>query len=82
MHTDVPGAVVGLVDALNAARRGATLASRRRTTGGRSCRTLHGGAKLTRALQVARPQRNELLVWFTDTPHGHGLHGGQHGRLA
>ncbi|MEV4158824.1 glycoside hydrolase family 38 C-terminal domain-containing protein [Nonomuraea dietziae] len=68
MHTDVPGAVVGLVDALNAA--GVRYLAAAHNWAGRSVPYLHGGDKLTRPFRWRAPSGNELLVWFTDTPHG------------
>jgi hypothetical protein len=68
MHTDVPGAVVGLVDALSAA--GVRYLSAAHNWAGRSVPYLHGGEKLTRPFRWRAPSGNELLVWFTDTPHG------------
>lgn len=68
MHTDVPGAVVGLVDALNAA--GVRYLAAAHNWAGRSVPYLHGGDKLTRPFRWRAPSGKELLVWFTDTPHG------------
>nr|WP_312891541.1 hypothetical protein [Nonomuraea muscovyensis] len=68
MHTDVPGAVVGLVDALDAA--GVRYLAAAHNWAGRSVPYLHGGDKLTRPFRWRAPSGNELLVWFTDTPHG------------
>lgn len=68
MHTDVPGAVVGLVDALGAA--GVRYLAAAHNWAGRSVPYLHGGEKLTRPFRWRAPSGNELLVWFTDTPHG------------
>ncbi|MGW0483185.1 glycoside hydrolase family 38 N-terminal domain-containing protein [Nonomuraea sp. NPDC003214] len=68
MHTDVPGAVVGLIDALNAA--GVRYLAAAHNWAGRSVPYLHGGDKLTRPFRWRAPSGNELLVWFTDTPHG------------
>jgi hypothetical protein len=68
MHTDVPGAVVGLVDALNAA--GVRYLAAAHNWAGRSVPYLHGGDRLTRPFRWRAPSGNELLVWFTDTPHG------------
>ncbi|GAA2374089.1 glycoside hydrolase family 38 C-terminal domain-containing protein [Nonomuraea africana] len=68
MHTDVPGAVVGLVDALNAA--GVRYLAAAHNWAGRSVPYLHGGDQLTRPFRWRAPSGNELLVWFTDTPHG------------
>jgi hypothetical protein len=68
MHTDVPGAVVGLVDALNAA--GVRYLAAAHNWAGRSVPYLHGGDKLTRPFWWRAPSGNRVLVWFTDTPHG------------
>jgi hypothetical protein len=68
MHTDVPGAVVGLVDALNQA--GVRYLAAAHNWAGRSVPYLHGGDKLTRPFRWRAPSGNEILVWFTDTPHG------------
>ncbi|WP_214318502.1 glycoside hydrolase family 38 C-terminal domain-containing protein [Nonomuraea sediminis] len=68
MHTDVPGAVVGLIDALNAA--GVRYLAAAHNWAGRSVPYLHGGDKLTRPFRWRAPSGREILVWFTDTPHG------------
>ncbi|HEX4814274.1 MAG TPA: glycoside hydrolase family 38 C-terminal domain-containing protein [Nonomuraea sp.] len=68
MHTDVPGAVVGLVDALSQA--GVRYLAAAHNWAGRSVPYLHGGDKLTRPFRWRAPSGNEILVWFTDTPHG------------
>ncbi|MDP4503693.1 glycoside hydrolase family 38 N-terminal domain-containing protein [Nonomuraea turcica] len=68
MHTDVPGAVVGLVDALSQA--GVRYLAAAHNWAGRSVPYLHGGDKLTRPFRWRAPSGNELIVWFTDTPHG------------
>ncbi|MFI7615896.1 glycoside hydrolase family 38 C-terminal domain-containing protein [Nonomuraea terrae] len=68
MHTDVPGAVVGLVDALSMA--GVRYLAAAHNWAGRSVPYLHGGDKLTRPFRWRAPSGNELVVWFTDTPHG------------
>ncbi|TXK34626.1 glycoside hydrolase family 38 C-terminal domain-containing protein [Nonomuraea sp. C10] len=68
MHTDVPGAVVGLIDALSSA--GVRYLAAAHNWAGRSVPYLHGGDKLTRPFRWRAPSGNELLVWFTDTPHG------------
>jgi hypothetical protein len=68
MHTDVPGAVVGLVDALNSA--GVRYLAAAHNWAGRSVPYLHGGDKLTRPFRWRAPSGNEVIVWFTDTPHG------------
>ena len=68
MHTDVPGAVVGVIDALNAA--GVRYLAAAHNWAGRSVPYLHGGDKLTRPFRWRAPSGQEVLVWFTDTPHG------------
>ncbi|TDC08864.1 hypothetical protein E1267_09190 [Nonomuraea longispora] len=68
MHTDVPGAVVGLVDALSA--HGVRYLAAAHNWAGRSVPYLHGGDKLTRPFRWRAPSGNEVVVWFTDTPHG------------
>src|SRR5690606_2896231 len=68
MHTDVPGAVVGLVDALAAA--GVRYLSAAHNWAGRSVPFLHGGQELGRPFWWRSPAGNRVLVWFTDTPHG------------
>ncbi|MEU6711053.1 hypothetical protein ABZ897_06190 [Nonomuraea sp. NPDC046802] len=68
MHTDVPGAVVGLVDALTA--NGVRYLAAAHNWAGRSVPYLHGGDKLTRPFRWRAPSGNEIIVWFTDTPHG------------
>jgi hypothetical protein len=68
MHTDVPGAVVGLVDALAAA--GVRYLSAAHNWAGRSVPFLHHGQELSRPFWWRSPAGNRLLVWFTDTPHG------------
>jgi glycosyl hydrolase family 38 len=68
MHTDVPGAVVGLVDALAAA--GVRYLSAAHNWAGRSVPFLHDGQRLGRPFWWRSPAGNRLLVWFTDTPHG------------
>jgi hypothetical protein len=68
MHTDVPGAVVGLVDAL--ADAGVGYLSAAHNWAGRSVPYLNGGEKLGRPFRWRAPSGNEVLVWFTATPHG------------
>ncbi|MEV6108018.1 alpha-mannosidase [Streptomyces sp. NPDC051940] len=68
MQTDVPGAVVGLVDALAAA--GVTYLSVAHNWAGRSVPHLVGGEKLPRLFRWRAPSGNSVLVWVTDTPHG------------
>ncbi|NUR85428.1 MAG: hypothetical protein HOY71_15200 [Nonomuraea sp.] len=68
MHTDVPGAVVGVIDALNSV--GVRYLAAAHNWAGRSVPYLHGGDKLTRPFRWRAPSGKELLVWFTDTPHG------------
>lgn len=68
MHTDVPGAVTGVVDAL--AEAGVRYLSAAHNWAGRSVPYLTGGERLGRPFRWRAPSGNELLVWFTDTPHG------------
>lgn len=68
MHTDVPGAVIGFVDALAAA--GVRYLSAAHNWAGRSVPYLHGGQELGRPFWWRSPAGNRLLVWYTDTPHG------------
>ncbi|KRV49050.1 alpha-mannosidase [Wenjunlia vitaminophila] len=68
MQTDVPGSVVGLVDALAAA--GVKYLSVAHNWAGRSVPHLVGGEKLPRLFRWRAPSGNSLLVWVTDTPHG------------
>ncbi|MFD0419687.1 alpha-mannosidase [Streptomyces sp. NPDC127108] len=68
MQTDVPGAVVGLVDALAAA--GVSYLSVAHNWAGRSVPHLVGGEKLPRLFRWRAPSGNSVLVWMTDTPHG------------
>ncbi|MFS8478274.1 MAG: hypothetical protein FWJ93_04765 [Micromonosporaceae bacterium] len=68
MHTDVPGAVVGFVDALAAS--GVRYLSAAHNWAGRSVPYLHGGQELGRPFWWRSPAGNRVLVWFTDTPHG------------
>ncbi|MFL6073995.1 MAG: hypothetical protein ACJ73S_11430 [Mycobacteriales bacterium] len=68
MHTDVPGAVVGFVDALAAA--GVRYLSAAHNWAGRSVPYLVGGQRLGRPFWWRAPSGNRVLVWFTDTPHG------------
>ncbi len=68
MHTDVPGAVVGFVDALASA--GVRYLSAAHNWAGRSVPFLHGGLELARPFWWRSASGNRLLVWFTDTPHG------------
>ncbi|MFE6404943.1 glycoside hydrolase family 38 N-terminal domain-containing protein [Streptomyces alboflavus] len=68
MQTDVPGAVVGLVDALAGA--GVSYLSVAHNWAGRSVPHLVGGEKLPRLFRWRAPSGNSVLVWMTDTPHG------------
>jgi hypothetical protein len=68
MHTDVPGAVVGLVDALAGA--GIRYLAAAHNWAGRSVPYLTGGSKLGRPFRWRAPSGSEILVWFTATPHG------------
>ena len=68
MHTDVPGAVAGVVDALAAA--GVRYLAAAHNWAGRSVPYLTGGERLGRPFRWRAPSGSEVLVWFTDTPHG------------
>ena len=68
MHTDVPGAVAGVVDALAAA--GVRYLAAAHNWAGRSVPYLTGGDRLGRPFRWRAPSGSEVLVWFTDTPHG------------
>jgi Glycosyl hydrolases family 38 N-terminal domain/Glycosyl hydrolases family 38 C-terminal domain len=68
MHTDVPGAVVGFVDALAAG--GVRYLSAAHNWAGRSVPFLTGGQDLGRPFWWRSPAGNRVLVWFTDTAHG------------
>ncbi|GAA1566025.1 glycoside hydrolase family 38 C-terminal domain-containing protein [Actinomadura kijaniata] len=68
MHTDIPGAVVGVVDALSAA--GVRYLSAAHNWAGRSVPYVTGGDGLGRPFRWRAPSGRELIVWFTDTPHG------------
>jgi Glycosyl hydrolases family 38 N-terminal domain/Glycosyl hydrolases family 38 C-terminal domain len=68
MHTDVPGAVAGFVDALAAS--GVRYLSAAHNWAGRSVPWLVGGQELERPFWWRAPSSNRVLVWFTDTPHG------------
>ncbi|MFE0106666.1 glycoside hydrolase family 38 C-terminal domain-containing protein [Streptomyces sp. NPDC059009] len=68
MQTDVPGAVVGLVDALASA--GVKYLSVAHNWAGRSVPHLVGGESLPRLFRWRAPSGNSVLVWVTDTPHG------------
>ncbi|GAA2454822.1 glycoside hydrolase family 38 C-terminal domain-containing protein [Actinomadura vinacea] len=68
MHTDIPGAVVGVVDALNAA--GVRYLAAAHNWAGRSVPYITGGDALHRPFRWRAPSGRELIVWFTDTPHG------------
>ncbi|MEV0438842.1 alpha-mannosidase [Streptomyces spectabilis] len=68
MQTDVPGAVVGLVDAL--AQAGVRHLSVAHNWAGRSVPHLVGGEKLPRLFRWRAPSGASVLVWVTDTPHG------------
>ncbi|MGN9909796.1 glycoside hydrolase family 38 C-terminal domain-containing protein [Phytohabitans sp. LJ34] len=68
MHTDVPGAVVGFVDALAAG--GVRYLSAAHNWAGRSVPFLTGGQDLGRPFWWRSPAGERVLVWFTDTAHG------------
>jgi Glycosyl hydrolases family 38 N-terminal domain/Glycosyl hydrolases family 38 C-terminal domain len=68
MQTDVPGSVVGLVDALSQA--GVRYLSVAHNWAGRSVPHLTGGQDLPRLFRWQAPSGASILVWVTDTPHG------------
>jgi len=68
MQTDVPGSVVGLVDAL--CQSGVTYLSVAHNWAGRSVPHLTGGQDVPRLFRWQAPSGVSLLVWVTDTPHG------------
>ena len=68
MHTDVPGAVVGLVDALAGA--GVRYLAAAHNWAGRSVPYQNGGERLGRPFRWRAPSGSEVLVWYTATPHG------------
>lgn len=68
MQTDVPGHVVGMIDALSSA--GVRYLSVAHNWAGRSVPHLVGGEGLPRLFRWRAPSGRELLVWMTDTPHG------------
>ncbi|RMI38592.1 glycoside hydrolase family 38 N-terminal domain-containing protein [Streptomyces triticirhizae] len=68
MQTDVPGHVVGMIDALSSA--GVRYLSVAHNWAGRSVPHLVGGEHLPRLFRWRAPSGRELLVWMTDTPHG------------
>ncbi|HZC26567.1 MAG TPA: hypothetical protein VE287_06055, partial [Actinopolymorphaceae bacterium] len=68
MHTDVPGATTGWVDAL--AEAGVRYLSAAHNWAGRSVPYLVGGQDLTRPFWWRSPGGARLLTWFTDSTHG------------
>ncbi len=70
MHTDVPGAVAGFVDALVAA--GVRHLSAAHNWAGRAVPYRLGGQSLGRPFWWRSAAGNRVLVWFTDTAHGMG----------
>jgi Glycosyl hydrolases family 38 N-terminal domain/Glycosyl hydrolases family 38 C-terminal domain len=68
MQTDVPGSVVGLVDALSQA--GVRYLAVAHNWAGRSVPHLTGGQDVPRLFRWQAPGGASLLVWVTDTPHG------------
>ena len=68
MHTDVPGAIVGCVDALAAA--GVRYLSAAHNWAGRSVPFLVGGQDLGRPFWWRTPSGNGCWSWFTDSAHG------------
>ena len=68
MQTDVPGAVVGLTDAM--AENGVKYLSVAHNWAGRSVPHLVGGQDQPRLFRWVGPSGKGVLVWVTDTPHG------------
>lgn len=68
MQTDVPGAVVGLTDAM--AENGIKYLSVAHNWAGRSVPHLVGGQEQPRLFRWVGPSGKGVLVWVTDTPHG------------
>ncbi|WP_026256904.1 glycoside hydrolase family 38 C-terminal domain-containing protein [Actinopolymorpha alba] len=68
MHTDVPGATTGWVDALVDA--GVRYLSAAHNWAGRSVPYLVGGQELSRPFWWCTPGGSRLLTWFTDSAHG------------
>ena len=68
MHTDVCGAVVGIVDALSDA--GIRYLAAAHNWAGRSVPYLTGGTALPRPFWWRSAAGRRLLVWYTDTAHG------------
>lgn len=68
MQTDVPGAVVGLPEAL--ADFGVEFLAVAHNWAGRSMPQLNGGQLLPRLFRWAAPSGKSVLVWMTDSPHG------------
>ncbi|MEQ7010458.1 hypothetical protein ABN028_30200 [Actinopolymorpha sp. B17G11] len=68
MHTDVPGATTGWVDAL--AEAGVRYLSAAHNWAGRSVPYLVDGQDLTRPFWWRTPGGARLLTWFTDSAHG------------
>jgi hypothetical protein len=68
MHTDVPGATPGWVDAL--ADAGVRYLSAAHNWAGRSVPYYVGGQELGRPFWWQTPAGSKLLTWFTDSAHG------------
>ncbi|GAB2466961.1 glycoside hydrolase family 38 C-terminal domain-containing protein [Promicromonospora xylanilytica] len=68
MQTDVPGAVVGLPDALSAL--GVEYLSVAHNWAGRSAPDETGAIDLPRLFRWQGPQGGSVVVWRTDSPHG------------
>lgn len=68
MQTDVPGQVVGLVDALHDA--GVRYLSVAHNWGGRGDPHTKGGLNLPRLFRWRSPSGKSIVVWMTDSAHG------------
>jgi hypothetical protein len=68
MQTDVPGAVVGLPEAL--ATAGVTALAVAHNYAARATPWLTGGLELPRLFRWEGPSGRRVLVWHTDSPHG------------
>lgn len=74
MQTDVPGQPVGLPTTL--AQNGVRYLSVAHNWAGRSVPQMIGGQHLPRLFRWQSPSGENVLVWITDTPHGHAYNEG------